>query len=394
MKTIISFVIAVLSPFMMAFGQSVTPVKSLEAQSAQDAEIARRKEATASSTLQSFCGIKFGLDKVKAGGGSRIVIDGKTYSMKVDNVACNQFRSFGRHGYARVYKSSAGRVFAIHLKNEGVRSISVEEGDGLSEEAQRVVEVLSSKYGKPYVLEEGSRYHIIANRWYGGRKRIFLFPVGYSSIILYLGYAEQSGLYCVNDKEAKRAIDDLDRTKKENAVKGYKEFVSGDFLGLKFGESSPYYHKKNNSFGMPKGMVDASPNHSVHSGLGVDFECRKMTMMHVGVTHTSHKVAMITAWFYPLESIDEEFNSLCAMCEKKLGMMRQIDVKQRHATITDGDIVVTIEKGPSIVFKAESKTMIRVGIEEENRAREKADAAREASLPGVESLDGPLVPRR
>lgn len=366
-----------------------------EAQSAQEAEIARRKAATASNTLQSFCGIKFGLSRVKSGGGGPIVIGGETYIMNVNNVECNQFRSFGKHGYARVYKSSAGRVFAIRLKNEGNEPICVEEGGGLSKEAQRVVSVLSSKYGKPYVLEEESRYHIIENRrHHSDRLRVFLFPVGYSSVILYLGYGDKSGLYCVNDIEAKRAIDDLHRTKRENAVEGYKEFASGDFLGLKFGELSPYYRKGKNSFGMPKGMVDASPEYSVHTGLGVNFECRRMTMMKVGVTCTSHKVAMISARFDPLESIDEEFNSLCTMCEKKLGMRRQIDVGHRLATITDGDIVVTIKKGPSILFRAESKKMLRLATEEGSVVRERNDAAREASLPGVESLDGPLRPRR
>lgn len=362
--------------------------------SCQDTEIARRKAATANSTLNSFCGINFGMSSVERGSSMSVAIDGEKYMMNIRNVKCNQFRSFGKRGYARVYKSSAGRVFLIHLKNEGNEPICLEKDGVLSKEASRVVSVLSSKYGKPYILEEGSRYNISAKRIYGGRLRVYLFPLGYSSIYLYLGYGSDSGLYCMNDIEAKRAIDDLCHTKESNAVEGYREFVAGDFLGLKFGAPSPYYRKGRNSFGMPKGTVNGSPEYSVHTGLGINFECRKMTLMEVGVTYTSHKVAMISARFDPLESIDEEFESLCAMCEKKMGARRQIDAGRHFATITKGNIVVTIKKGPAILFRAESKEMLRMGIEEENLAQKRDDAARELSLPGVESLDGPLRPRR
>ena len=180
----------------------------------QDEAIAKLKSANVSATLQSFCGIRFGAKVNGAAGGSPVVIDGVTFVMPITNVKCNRFLSFPRYGSARTWTSNSGNIFCVKMEPDHDVSIGIDFDDGsLKEDAQKVIDVIAAKYGSPFLLKGGSRYNVAERRMSPDSIKVFMFPVGSSSIYLFCASSGNRGLYCINDIWARKAKDEY----KENA---------------------------------------------------------------------------------------------------------------------------------------------------------------------------------
>lgn len=175
----------------------------------QDEAIAKLKSANTSATLQSFCGIRFGVKDNGSAGGFPVVIDGTTFVMPIANVKCNRFLSFPRSGSARIWTSTSGNIFCVKMEPDHDVSIGIDLDDGsLKEEAQKVIDVITAKYGRPFLLKGGSRYNVAERRMSPDSIKVFMFPVGYSSIYLYCASSGNRGLYCINDIWARKAKDE------------------------------------------------------------------------------------------------------------------------------------------------------------------------------------------
>ena len=93
-------------------------------------------------------------------------------------------------------------------------SIGIDFDDGsLKEDAQKVIDVIAAKYGSPFLLKGGSRYNVAERRMSPASIKVFMFPVGNSSIYLFCASSGNPGLYCINDIWARKAKDEY----KENA---------------------------------------------------------------------------------------------------------------------------------------------------------------------------------
>ena len=362
----------------------------------QDAAIAKIKKDTAAATLYSFCGIKFGDKCTDTSGESLVLIDGVKYSMAQTRMRCNKFRFFSERemGRAQVWQSRNGNVFRIYMK-PGERAISMKRDGTLSKEAETVLAILTKKYGSPFSLKDSSRYNIVERRSEG---KVFMFPVGYSGVYLNCTSWGQ-GLYCMNDVWAKKAIESIAQSKKINLSVGYDVFASGDFLGFKFGGNAPakidpYFDRRRTARNKRcDGTISVFISNVARRGqIDQLVKCRKLESLYIGVTWANGKIARIAGSFYPIESGREEFDAICAMCEKKLQVKPQMGKSSRDydlATFDSGDIVVTVERNTDLgrtQFKAENRKMLRVAKQELDAWREKDDAAQEATLSGVEAL--------
>ena len=364
----------------------------------QDTAITKYKLSTDSSTLQSFCGIRFGTRDSDVGGGeSSVLIEGKEYQMPRSIMKCNKFRAFKDR--ADVWTSRSGNVFLIHVE-PGDRPVGMERDGSLRKEAQTVLDILTKKYGKPFLLKKESRYNVVESRSHNPTPN-YMFPIGHSGIYLFCGGRRERGLYCMNDIWARKAVENIAQNKKESVLAGYEVFASEDFFGFKLGAKSPSWMTKYINSTSANKMNDGTIIIKFFRDLPV--KCRKLNSLKIGLSWTSHRIARITAEFEPFNRFEkpkEEFHSLCAMCEKKLKVKPQMGQNRNGkslATFTaENNMRVTIQpceyNGWFTQLTAESPAMLNLAKKEHEVWRVKDEAAKEASLSGVEALTGESAP--